>query len=188
MEYDVWKDVQATVAAALGTPPDRVRIPARRFAAGCYRPEGEKPAPEAFGTLYGAPLVSSVLQENGWVLLTFTDAFYNACVDRAIAAFPPATDDLNIHALNRMLQLSRHGGAGCPPIPAMQHALLLACGPIHNRSNTLRACFLLESVFSSVPPRERRALLARSGAYGDACARLLARRLANADPGDTTNV
>ena len=173
MAFDAISDIRRALGSPLGLSPARVRVPARAHAAGCYFPGDAVPSADAFGALYGTPLVAGVLRAGDWLLFTLTDAFYDACVARALLLPPPPDNSGFVHAVDRMRHLARHGGAGCPRVPALQSALLLALCAHGGRGDYARACLALEGAFSAVPVAARPALTAVSGEFGDACARLL---------------
>ena len=83
------------------------------------------------------------------------------------------TNDDGIHAVTRLLALGRHDGEGCPPLPAFRRALLEAVSVDQSPAAYRRAIRAAETLFHSIPPRERPALLNRCGAYARALARLL---------------
>ena len=66
-------------------------------------------------TFFGAPLLSSVTEENGWLLFTFTSAALDAYAKRLPPA--PAPDDSVF--LRRMQIWSRHEDADTPDDPAL---------------------------------------------------------------------
>lgn len=176
-------EVRACLAGALGSAlgadvdARRICLPARHADASVYLPRGSDPARALgadCGALWGAPLVSGVCAVNGWLLFTFSDAFFTALIERINAALPPPRHDGGSHAVNRMLVLARHGGEGCPPIPAMRRALLEGICAGRSPAAFDRAARAAETLFHSIPPRERPALLDQSGALGGALARLLA--------------
>lgn len=163
---------------ALGAAVDarRIHIPARHADASVYLPRGSEPARALgadYGDLWGAPLVSGVRLEHGWLLISFSDVFFSALVERINAALPLPRQDGGSHAVNRMLVLARHGGEGCPPVPAMRRALLEALLAHKSPAACRKAARAAETLFHSIPPRERPALLEQSGGYARALARLL---------------
>lgn len=153
----------------------RVHLPARHAAASLRLPNGAPPfLPETVSArLYGTEMIESCRVVNGWLLFNLSDAFYNALTEQVNAELPPPASDLGRHAINRMLVLARHGGTGCPNIPALQRALLLCVCAGKSRSALEQAERAVCSMFRSVPPKERPALLEQSGALGSACSRLL---------------
>ena len=153
----------------------RVHLPARHAAASLRLPNGtpDAPAQAVSARLYGVELVESCRVVNGWLLFDLTREFYNALTAQVNAELPPPESDLGRHAVNRMLVLARHGGTGCPDIPALQRALLLCVCAGKSRASLLPAERAALTMFHVVEPNERPALLERSGALGSACARLL---------------
>lgn len=181
MSNAICTDIRLALAGALGrsgipAAADAIRLAPRHAAASVRLPEGADASrlrPDAFPPLYGAPLVSDLRLVGGWLLLDWSDAFCDALVCTARETLPPVSDDGGDHAVHRMLLLSRHGGDGCPRVPSMRRALWLACRAGERIAAYREACRAIETMFHSVPPRERPALLVDSGAFGDACARLL---------------
>ncbi len=175
---DLRRALADALAGALEIPFDAeaVRMPARRAAASIRPPEGtdiSRIRADAFPFLFGAPPVSAVRTANGWLLLDFSDSFYDAFVRRACETLPAVRFEGSDHAVNRMLVLSRHGGAGCPRVPSVQRALLLAVCAGESAAAYRKAAHALETMLLSVPPRERPALILVCGAFGNAAARLL---------------
>ncbi len=182
--------LQSALAAGLSQAIDRtvplsdIHMPARVAAAGspaairhgldavrlADRLSETLPFPEVFGV----QPVRRVRMENRWLLFDLSDEWYAAAADALIAALPPAAADCGSHALNRMRALARRGGAGCPPYPPVQRALLLTLllpeGGPHRRAQAERA---LLTMAHGLPPRERTALLNGCGAVGEAAARML---------------
>jgi hypothetical protein len=176
------RDIRIRLAEALGGAFDTavgersIRLPARIADASAHVPPGCDPARALttdYGSLYDAPLVSSVRLLNGWLLFTFSDELFDTLVAKANASLPLPADDGGIHAVNRLLALGRHDGEGCPPLPAFRRALLDAVSAEQSPAAYLRAIRAAETLFHSTPPRERPALLNRCGAYARALARLL---------------
>lgn len=175
-------EVRAGLAEALGAvlgvafDARRIRLPARHADASVYLPREVEPDRALHlndVSFWGVALVSCVRLENGWLLISFSDAFFSALIERINAALPLPQHDGGKHAINRMLALARHGGEGCPPVPAMKRALLEALFA-HNSSAAYRkAARAAETLLSAVLPRKRPALLDQSGALGGAIARLL---------------
>ena len=168
------------LGGALGTAVSEraVRLPARSADASAHLPPGFDPVSALsadYGLLWGAPLVSNVRFENGWLLFTLSDALFDALVGQINATLPLPEDDDGEHALNRLLMLGRHGGEGCPALPSFRRALLDAICVNQSPAAYRRAVRAAETLFRPIPPRERPALLDCSGAY----ARALARRLGN---------
>lgn len=164
----------ATEANLKNLSPAHVRLPGRRCAAAIYRGEDGVPVSGDFppGRCFGVPLIAETTQENGWLLLTFTDAFYSAAADEAILRLPAPESDLGSLAINRMYALSKKAHRGCPADARVQRALLLlmTIGRGVSVSDAGRAAL---TMFSGVPPRERARLESCSGAVGDAGMRLL---------------
>lgn len=153
-----------------------IRLPARAADASFRPPEGASPAsvrPADFGQLYGAPLVEQIRVVNGWLLFTFSRAFFNALTARVNETLPLPSQDGGVYAVNRMLALARHGPSGCPDFPAARRALLLSVTAHESRAAYRRTEQTTLTLFHSIPPRERGALLPKSGALGGALARLL---------------
>ena len=176
------REIRMQIAAALGGAPGAavearsIRLPARQADAGVPIPhgcDGNRALYADFGQLWGAPLVSGICLSNGWLLLTFSDAFFNALVTRINSSLPLPENDGGNHAVNRMLALGRHGGEGCPPVPAFRRTLLEALQAGRSPAAYRRAVRAAETMFHAVPPRERPAMLPCSGALGNALARLL---------------
>jgi hypothetical protein len=165
----------ASRAAGLPFDASSVHLPAKHAAASLRLLNGAPPfQPETVSArLYGVEMIESCRIVNGWLLFDLSDAFYNALTEHVLAAYPPPESDSGRHAVNRMLVLARHGGTGCPSIPALQRALLLCVCAGKNRSSLEQAERTANAMFRSIPPKERPALLEQSGALGDACARLL---------------
>lgn len=143
-----------------------------RASASCYLPQFDGRA-LPFPAVWGAEAVEAVRFQSGWVLLTLTDGFFDACVREALRALPPVTSDGGEHALNRLLGLMRHGGTGCPPSPSVQRALWLSLAATGQRRARNRALAAVEQIMQGVPVDARMALTARMGQAADAMARLL---------------
>ena len=84
---------------------------------------------------------------------------------------PVRTDET--HAENRMRVLARHSGEGCPDLPAFHRALVLSLVAGERPAAYRKAEHAAQVLFHTIPPRERIALLPRSGALGGALWRLL---------------
>ena len=176
-------EIRQSLADALGgvlgirVDAGKVRLPAREAHAS-YRPPQEVNASGVcaadFAPLYGAPLVSQVRLVNGWLLFDCSAAFFGALVEQVNHTLPLPTLDCGSHAINRMRTLSRHGGSGCPDIPAFHRALILALAADQSPAAFRQAEQAAIALFHSLPPRERPALLSDCGALGGALARLLA--------------
>ena len=163
---------------ALGTQVDAraVHLPARFADASLRIPQGADPnvALHAdYGYLLGESAIAGVKLVHGWLLYEFSPAFLSALVYRINAESPLPQGDGGDHAINSMLMLARQGGEGCPQIPAMRRALLEALSARNSPAAFRRAARAAETLFRETPPRDRPALLARSGALGGALARLL---------------
>ena len=177
-DRDIRTRLAEALGGALGTAVGEraVRLPTRSADASAHLPPGFDPAPALssdYGSLWGAPLVSGVRLENGWLLFTLSDALFDALVVQVNASLPLPENDGGEHALNRLLVLGRHGGEGCPALPPFRRALLDAICASQSPAAYRRAVRAAETLFHSIPPRERPALLDRSGAYARALARLL---------------
>ncbi|HWP21922.1 MAG TPA: hypothetical protein VN417_04180 [Candidatus Cryosericum sp.] len=153
----------------------RLHLPARHAAASLRLPNGtpDSPAQAISARLYGVELIESCRVVNGWLLFELSRAFYDALTEQVNAELPPPASDLGRHALNRMLVLARHEGTGCPNIAALQRALLLCVCAGKSPASLLRAERATRTLFHSIEPNQRPALLNASGALGNACARLL---------------
>ena len=167
---------RALSAAYLGAAVSRVHLPARDAHASVHVPasaDASKILSFDYGTLYGATLVSSVRLVNGWLLFSFSPEFFSALVREINNALPLRHDASETHAENRMRALARHGGADCPDIPAFHRALLLALAAHESPAAYKRAERAALTLFHTIPPRERPALIAHCGAFGGAMLRLL---------------
>lgn len=69
------------------------------------------------------PILEAVEEKNGWLLLTFSQGFWDALLELG-QALPPASPD--IYWGNRLHSLARKGDAPCPRDPQVQEILLLA--------------------------------------------------------------
>lgn len=175
-------EIRARMAEALGSAfgtiiaARRIHLPARAADASFRPPQGASPAsvqPADFGALYGVPLVEQIRIVNGWLLFTFSGAFFDALAARVNETLPLPADDGGVYAVNRMLAIARHDGSGCPDVPAARRALLLAVTAHESRAAYRRATQAALTLFHNIPPRDRGALLSNSGALGGALARLL---------------
>ena len=167
---------RALSAAQTGAVVSRVHLPARDAHASVHVPAGmDAPALLAidYGSLYGAPLVSSVRLVNGWLLFTFTPEFFSALVDDINSTLPLQDEKIETYAENRMRVLARHEGLGCPDKAAFHRALALALVANESAAACKRAERAALTLFHAIPPRERPALIARCGAFGGAMLRLL---------------
>lgn len=178
-DHDIRVRLAETLGDALGTVVDErsVRLPARQADASVHLPlnsDSARALGADYGALWGAPLVSGVRLVNGWLLYTFSEALFDALVGQINTALPLPTDDGGSHAINRMLALGLHGGAGCPQIPTFRRALLDGICAGQSPAALSRTARAAETLFHSIPPKERPAVFDRSGAYARALARLLA--------------
>ena len=180
-ESDIRAQLVGVLGEALGQAPDakRIRLPARVAHASVRLPEGVDASTLAtpdFGSLYGAPLVETLRVVSGWLLFDFSPRFFSA-LTQAILAADPAPDTAGnqpeTHAENRMRALSRHPGSGCPDHPAFHRALILALVAHESDAAYQRAQMAAETLFHTIPPRDRGALFSRCGALGGALWRLL---------------
>ena len=170
----------ASIAFSFRFDAPRVHLPARHAAASLRLPNDAPDfhAQAISARLYGVELIESCRVVNGWLLFELTREFYDALTKHVNAELPPPASDLGRHALNRMLVLARHDGAGCPNIAALQRALLLCVCAGQSPASLLRAERAAQTMFHAIEPKQRPALLHASGALGKACARLLFRAAA----------
>lgn len=167
--------LNSTLATALD--PKRIHLPAREAHASVRPPQGtdcEALLLLDYGMLYGAPLVKSVRCVNGWLLFDFSPAFFSALVGEINATIPEPDTFGETHAENRMRVLARHDGSGCPDLPALQNALIVAITAHESPAVYRRAAANAQSLFHAIPPRDRLALVSQCGALGGALWRLLA--------------
>ena len=156
-----------------------IHLPARNAPASVYLPELARipylwvRAREVFGVVLGAPLVEHAAIDGSFLLLFFTDAFYDALIKHIRSVLPPACSDCGSLALNRMLALSKKPGDRCPDDPAAKRLLWqLVC--LYERPGGLQeAERALIAYLGHLPPRERQAAAGRCGAFADASARIL---------------
>lgn len=147
--------------------------------------------------LFGVELIESVQPGGGHLLFQFTGAFYTACLHLLLSELPPAAALPSIYCeegphrdiaartaytQRRMWMLARlrAGAPSCPPVPAVQHALLLAAGLLEPNLNervmrnrlpeTLSA---LNDMLRIVPPGERPAWMRRCAHVAEGAARIL---------------
>lgn len=69
------------------------------------------------------PILEAAEEKNGWLLLTFSQGFWDTLLELG-QALPPASPE--IYWGNRLHILSRKGDAPCPRDPQVQETLLLA--------------------------------------------------------------
>ena len=164
----------ASRACGAALSANAVCVPARQALASLRLPEDAVLRREVQGAFCGASLLKEARLVNGWLLFAFSDALFDALAAEPLRRLPPAADPLHSHAVNRLLALARHGGTGCPRVPSLQKALFLCAFAVESPAAYRRAELAVETMFHPVPARERPAILAGCGAFGDACARLLA--------------
>ena len=159
-------------------PPSRVKMPARGAEAGVAVSSGiaaEKlaaPSGESFPAVCGVSAIDAVRYENGWLLFTVSEAFFQAIID-STKMLPLPADDGEKLALNRLLALRRHRGTGCPDRETVREALWLCACAAEGRSAVSRAEKAVLSMFDGVVPKERPALYDLCGETADAACRLL---------------
>ena len=156
--------------------PAQIRLPARDAHASFRPPQGADMLALCgldFGSLYGALLMESVRAVNDWLLFDFSPAFCSALVDCVNRTLPKPEPADETHAQNRMRVLARHSGEGCPDLPACKRALVLALVAGESPAAYRRAEQAALTLFHTIPPRERGALLPQCGALGGALRRLL---------------
>ena len=175
---DIWRLARRAIAAPLpGIGEADVRIPARHAACSVYLPEPVVLSPEAFPELLGVPAVREAVWQKQWLLVSFTDVFYDACVCETAASLPLPADDRGSHALNRMLALARQGGAGCPDIEGVRRALWLLLGAAYGYTNANAAARAWTRMLYALPVRARMEARRTCGPMADASARLYGRAL-----------
>ena len=177
-ESEIRAQLARVLGGALRQAPKaaQVRLPARDAHASFRPPQGADARGLAaldFGSLYGAPLARSVRAVNGWLLFDFSSEFLSALVDRIDRTLPAPQREDETHAENRMRALARHAGGGCPDLPALTRALVLALAAYESPAAYRRAERAALSLFHTIPPQERVRLLSRCGALGGALWRLL---------------
>jgi hypothetical protein len=177
-ESEIRAQLVRVLGGALGQPPEaaRIRLPARMAHASFRPPMGADVNALAaldFGVLYGTPLVDQVRVVNGWLLFDFTPAFFSALVDEITRSLPAPDATNETHAQNRMRVLARHEGTGCPAVPAFHRALVLSLVAHESPAAYRRAEHAAKTLFHTIAPRERAALLSHCGALGGALWRLL---------------
>lgn len=179
---DLPQAIQTAIAEGLGAPFSArdVRVPARGAAAAVYVPPpldadalaAELAVTKPFPRVLGATSVSTACARNGWLLFTLNRAFYAAAAAQIAAVLPPPDGDCGSHALNRMRAYAHHADCGCPDAAGVQRALLLAlCLPFGGVGLRTAERAALE-MFHGIPPRDRAAVIAASGAVCDAISRI----------------
>ncbi|MDD4311409.1 MAG: hypothetical protein PHW41_02870 [Eubacteriales bacterium] len=177
-ESEIRARIAETLGCALGQAPKArsIHMPARDAHASVRPPQGGNATTLLaldYSLLYGATLVESVRERNGWLLLDFSPAFFSALVERINASTPAPDAGSETYAQNRMRTLSRHGGTGCPNVPSFYRALLLALRAHESVAAYQKAERAALTLFHEIPPRERPALLGQCGGFGGALLRLL---------------
>ena len=177
-ESEIRAQLVCVLSGAFRQMPEdaQIRLPARDAHASFRPPQGvdaQALATLDFGSLYGAPLCDSVRVVNGWLLFTFSPAFCSALVQHINRSLPEPVRTDETHAENRMRVLARHEGKGCPDLPALQRALVLALVAWESPAAYRRAERAALSLFHTLPPQERLGLLPCCGALGGALWRLL---------------
>ena len=177
-ESEIRAQLVCVLGGALRQMPEdaQIRLPARDAHASFRPPQGvdaQALATLDFGSLYGAPLCDSVRVVNGWLLFDFSPAFCSAMVEHINRTLPEPVRTDETHAENRMRVLARHSGEGCPDLPAFHRALVLSLVAGESPAAYRKAEHAAQVLFHTIPPRERIALLPRSGALGGALWRLL---------------
>jgi len=175
LENEIRSALSVSVVFSDGMHPPAASfcIPARHAAASLRPPSGAAVSRVHAAEFHGAPLLQGTRIAGEWMLFDFSGAFYDALVQRTLETLPAADCTTQDHAINRMLVLSRHGGSGCPRVPAQQRTLLLCMLAHQSAAAYARAAHAAERMLHSIPPRERPALMEACGALGSACARLL---------------
>lgn len=170
---DIYALARRAIAAGLpGVTEADVRIPARHAAISVYAPEAPLAAAEAFPTVLGVPMVRTVGRQNGWLLFTLTDKFYDACVREICGVLPKPPDDCGSFARNRMLALARQAGEGCPHNAHIRRALWLWLGAAYGYVSKTEAERAFLRMLYPLPVRERMQARRSLGQMADACARL----------------
>ena len=177
-ESEIRAQIVSVLGGALGQSPEaaRIRLPAKMAHASFRPPQGADANALAalnFGALYGAPLMNQVRVVNGWLLFDFSPAFCSALVDEINRTLPAPDATNETHAQNRMRALARHAGTGCPDVPAFHHALVLSLVAHESPAAYRRAERAALTLFHTIAPQDRPALLSRCGALGGALWRLL---------------
>lgn len=163
-------------ALFLALDAKRIRMPSRDADASAYLPDASRALPPCacMPDVFGTPPLAAWEKRNDRLLMTFSDALMDAIVTRVNETLPSAQNGYDDPVLSRMLLLSRHTGEGCPPDPAFRRALLYTLSACGKEGAMRHAKAALWRVFAAVPPRQRVAMLPLCGAYGDACARMIA--------------
>ena len=177
-ESEIRAQLARVLSGALRQSPEpaQIRLPARDAHASFHPPQGVDASTlttEDFGLLYGAPLLERVRLVNGWLLFDVSPAFCSALVDHICRTLPEPEPKDETPAINRMRVLARHGGAGCPDIPALQRALILSLVAHESPAAYRRAEAAAITLFHTIPPRDRMEPLSRCGALGGALWRML---------------
>ena len=177
-ESEIRARLVETLGGALEQPlkARSIHMPARDAHASVHPSQGENTTNLLaldYGLLYGARLVETAREVNGWLLLDFSPAFFSALVEQINASMPLPDESRETHAQNRMRALSRQGGTGCPKIPSFYRALLLALRAQESAAAYQKAERAALTLFHEIPPRERPALLGQCGGFGGALLRLL---------------
>jgi len=177
-ESEIRAQIVRVLGGALQNAPaaSRIRMPARDAHASVHPPVDADLLSLAaldFGALYGATLVDRVRVVNGWLLFDFTPAFFSALVEEINRTLPAPECTNETLAENRIYVLSRHEGSGCPDHPAFHRALICALVAHESKAAYARAETAALTLFHSILPQERPALLSRCGALGGAMLRLL---------------
>jgi len=201
MSESVWCAAARALCAGLGRetgvhfPLSAVRVPARGADMGAYLPRdtARRLAPDALRTrldafppVCGAVPFSECRMQGDFLLLTISLPLLDAAKDATLATLPPAREDCQSLALNRMRLLARKGPAPCPDAAGVRRALWLALGlgateetgelRFASTAHRLReAEAALLCMFEGTPPRERPGLAAHCGGVADAAGRLLYR-------------
>lgn len=179
---DIYALARRTVALGIpGLAAADVRMPARHAACSVYAPETAAPTPDAFPDMLGVPAVRAAESVNGWLLLSFTDEFYDACVRHTLETLPPPENDMGSPPLGRMLLLSRQAGVGCPQDARIQRALWLLLGAAHGHVSPAEAAQAFSRMLYALPVGRRMEMRRACGQMADAGARLYARALAVTD-------
>lgn len=182
MSHSLDREIRSTIADALSRETGvlfdaaGVRLPSKNSAASVHLPLRSTTrsfSADRFPSVFGAPLVSDTRALGGWLLIDFCDSFYDALVGRVLAELPAVSGETEIHVINKLLSLARHGGSGCPRIPSLQRALLLALAAQRRPGAFSLACRACETMLYPVPARERPALIAQCGELADSLVRLL---------------